>query len=672
MSTNSTGYGPSHYRNRIFFDGDANNFAIWQTRFTSFLYTLDEGVHTALLPKVESKADATDFNKKNMRAYAELAQVLDEKSLQLIMRDAPNDGRLAYKILCNHYASTEKPRVLTLYEQLTTVKMTESEDITDYLIRSENYAAGLRSAGETISDNLIIAMIMKGLPPSYQPFVVVHTQLDKNQTFTEFKAALTNFDHSESARCSQSSAMASTSRVPNKKPSYYRPAHPHSSSMNTGGQCMACGGKNHNTRDCRSKSRLNCGYCKINGHLESVCLKKKRDNTGNGYNRPSNSANSSYAFLLNHCNNIQSQKREPDTFSLMVDCGATSHLINNSERFVSYDKTFQPDKHFIELADGHQSNQLVVAKGTAEYTILDDNDIPQHILLENALLAPTMPTSLFSVHAATLNGACVTFSKEGNMLRSGKTQFPIRAAGRLYFLHTSPGTQDSINLTKSLSEWHRTLGHMNNSDIVELEKISKGMQISGSKQPTNCHTCDESKITKQSHKEDEKATLAKKPLQRVHSDICGPITPTSKQGHNYIINFIDEYSSMLFIYTIRNKSDAIIAIKQFIADTAPIGNIKELHTDNGQEYMGHDFQTVLRNKGIKHTTTAPYSSYQNGKSERNWRSLMEMTRCLLKDSNLPKTFWGFAAKHAQYLKNRSYQRRTKKTAYRCLQAPNQI
>lgn len=125
------------------------------------------------------------------------------------MRDAAHDGRKAFQILRQHYASTEKPRVLTLYEQLTTVTMTEAEDITDYLIRAENYAAGLRSADENISDNLVIAMIMKGLPTSYQPFVVVHTQIDKVQTFSEFKAALTNFDNAESARYSQSTAMAS-------------------------------------------------------------------------------------------------------------------------------------------------------------------------------------------------------------------------------------------------------------------------------------------------------------------------------------------------------------------------------------------------------------------------------------------------------------------------------
>ena len=176
MAHTSTGYGP---RSRLYYDGDPNKYQIWETRFLSFLYTQDKAFHKAILPKAPSVADDTDFDENNKTAYAELVQVLDERSLMLIMNDAPNDGRAALKILRQHYASTEKPRVLTLYEELTTLVMNDLEDITDYLIRGERAATGLRSAGEQISDNLVIAMLLKGLPESFKPFVVVHTQLDK-------------------------------------------------------------------------------------------------------------------------------------------------------------------------------------------------------------------------------------------------------------------------------------------------------------------------------------------------------------------------------------------------------------------------------------------------------------------------------------------------------------
>ena len=84
---------------------------------------------------------------------------------------------------------------------------------------------------------------------------------------------------------------------------------------------------------------------------------------------------------------------------------------------------------------------------------------------------------------------------------------------------------------------------------------------------------------------DENPVHATQPLERIHSDICGPINPRSREGYNYIITFVDEYSSMIFVYFLRSKDEASTALKNLIADVSPIGKIKELHSDNGTEYM---------------------------------------------------------------------------------------
>ena len=76
------------------------------------------------------------------------------------MNDSPNDGRAAFNILKQHYASTEKPIILKLYEELTALHMAAEDDITDYIIRAERAATGLRMAGENITDNLVNAMIL--------------------------------------------------------------------------------------------------------------------------------------------------------------------------------------------------------------------------------------------------------------------------------------------------------------------------------------------------------------------------------------------------------------------------------------------------------------------------------------------------------------------------------
>ena len=60
---------------------------------------------------------------------------------------------------------------------------------------------------------------------------------------------------------------------------------------------------------------------------------------------------------------------------------------------------------------------------------------------------------------------------------------------------------------------------------------------------------------------------------------------------------------------------------------------------------------LLLANGIVHETSAPRTPQQNGKSERFNRTLMEMTRALLYDSNVPTNCWDYALEHAAFLLN---------------------
>eukprot|EP00794_Sanderia_malayensis_P011658 gene11658-12859_t len=80
--------------------------------------------------------DDTITAEVNETAFAELIQFLDEHSLTLVVREAKDDARKAWKLLKNHYASGRKPRIITLYNELTTLQKCHSETITDYLLRA--------------------------------------------------------------------------------------------------------------------------------------------------------------------------------------------------------------------------------------------------------------------------------------------------------------------------------------------------------------------------------------------------------------------------------------------------------------------------------------------------------------------------------------------------------
>ena len=104
---------------------------------------------TAILPGTPATAE----NKE--RAYAQLVQFLDSKSLNLVMHDAKDDGRKALEILRRHYAGTGKQRIISMYTTLCSLTKLPNEDLTDYIIKCEQTATQLRSAGKVIEDSLL-------------------------------------------------------------------------------------------------------------------------------------------------------------------------------------------------------------------------------------------------------------------------------------------------------------------------------------------------------------------------------------------------------------------------------------------------------------------------------------------------------------------------------------
>ena len=79
--------------------------------------------------------------------------------------------------------------------------------------------------------------------------------------------------------------------------------------------------------------------------------------------------------------------------ALLVDCGATTHIINDESKFNKFNDHFTPDKHYIELADGTRSNNVALKRGDVEITIMDTTGKLVNASL-NALYIPTYPQNI--------------------------------------------------------------------------------------------------------------------------------------------------------------------------------------------------------------------------------------------------------------------------------------
>ena len=166
-----------------------------------------------------------------------------------------------------------------------------------------------------------------------------------------------------------------------------------------------------------------------------------------------------------------------------------------------------------------------------------------------------------------------------------------------------------------------------------------------------CESCLEGKMTKRPFK--AKGYRATKPLELVHTDVCGPINVQARGGYEYFVTFTDDYSKYGYIYLMRQKSETFTKFREYKAEAKKqLGlHIKELRSDRGGEYLSGEFKSYLTQEGIVSQLSAPGTPQQNGVAERRNRTLQDMVRSMLSYSSLPISFWGYAIETAMYLLN---------------------
>ena len=108
--------------------------------------------------------------------------------------------------------------------------------------------------------------------------------------------------------------------------------------------------------------------------------------------------------------------------------------------------------------------------------------------------------------------------------------------------------------------------------------------------------------------------------------------------------FVDGFLHYVRVKPIRSKDKASKVLKEWITcseiETGKKANL--LRTDGGGEYMGTEFQEWLRSRGMHHEVTNASTPQENGVAERLNRTILEMMRTMMHESDLPRNLWPFA------------------------------
>ena len=211
---------------------------------------------------------------------------------------------------------------------------------------------------------------------------------------------------------------------------------------------------------------------------------------------------------------------------------------------------------------------MAIKRGTVKITLIDNVGKFHDSILQNTLYIPTYSQNIFSVEAATRQGVCINiYPNCAGRVTKNCTKFNILKRDTLYYLNN---VITYVNRVCDLEQWHYIMGHCNKNDLLRLEKVVDGMEIKN-KCDFVCGPCIMGKLTNSRNK--TPAIRAQSPLEFVSSDICGPISPVSIKGFNYVISFIDNYSGYMFLYFIKHKSDAVHCLERFLADVSPFGKV---------------------------------------------------------------------------------------------------
>ena len=208
--------------------------------------------------------------------------------------------------------------------------------------------------------------------------------------------------------------------------------------------------------------------------------------------------------------------------------------------------------------------------------------------------------------------------------------------------------QHSALVTESPSLWHKRLAHANNDTLKSL--FSSNSIHYNKESFQTCHACHLGKHQKLPFS--KSITHTSEPFELIHSDVWTSPVP-SLSGIRYYVLFLDDFSHFLWVYPIRNKSDVFSKFlhfsnyikKQFGAQ------IKAFQCDNGGEYNNKRFQTHFDSNGIVFRFSCPYTSQQNGKSERMIRTINNAIISLLFQSHLSPAYWAEALHVAAHIIN---------------------